>query len=230
MKNSEQLNELAKALAIAQGQIQNPEKDKKNPFLKNKYASLDSFLSACKKPLSENGLSIVQFPGIKDGKVFIETILLHASGQWLSEILDYHVIEEKGRSSLQSLGATITYLRRYSLSSVLGMAAEEDTDGETGDKKDTDNKKAQSPTNGNGRNQTHAKPPAVKMPSQEQISELYGLGKQLKFTSKEETFKAISVAVGVEINNIKDITLEIYEKARDSFHKSLSKEAGVANV
>ena len=60
MNQSEQINELATALANAQGIIATASKDKKNPFFKSKYADLASVWGACREPLSAHGLSVVQ--------------------------------------------------------------------------------------------------------------------------------------------------------------------------
>jgi hypothetical protein len=59
----------------------------------------------------------------------IESILMHESGEFVSERILIPLTEEKGKSKVQSAGSTLTYLRRYSWASILGMYSDEDSDG-----------------------------------------------------------------------------------------------------
>lgn len=127
--HSESINELAAALAKAQGAMQPAKMDAVNPFLKNRYADLGAVIQASRKPLAENGLSISQLPSVGDGKVSVTTILMHSSGQWIESEITLPIDNSKGLSLAQSMGVVITYLRRYSLASVLGIYADDDTDG-----------------------------------------------------------------------------------------------------
>ena len=119
MDKSEQINELATALAKAQGAITPAIKDSNNPFFKSQYADLASVWDACRKPLSENGLSVVQ---TIDGNDKLETTLLHSSGQFISSTLS---IVAKDQTS-QSIGSAITYARRYALSAIIGICPDDD--------------------------------------------------------------------------------------------------------
>lgn len=125
MNKSETIAELAAALAKAQGGTAAAAKDKANPFFKSKYADLASVWEACREPLSKNGLSVVQLPSFADGVVTVETCLLHASGQWISTSLSAPVKE----NTAQAVGSATTYLRRYSLASMAGVAPDDDDDG-----------------------------------------------------------------------------------------------------
>ena len=130
MNKSDAINELAAALAKAQGAMSPAKMDAVNPFLRNKYADLASVISAIRTPLAANGLSVSQHPSISDdGAVTVTTLLAHASGQWLESSITLPLDGSKGLSTAQSMGAIVTYLRRYSLSAILGIAADEDTDG-----------------------------------------------------------------------------------------------------
>lgn len=142
MKTSEQINEIASALAKAQGLFENAKKDSANPFYKSKYSSLAEVTDTIKKPLSENGLSYIQFPfngdRIKQTKIIdtrqntstetnvhevgVSTRLMHSSGQWIEGSVTAFPKDD----TPQAVGSTITYLRRYSLTSVLGIATEDD--------------------------------------------------------------------------------------------------------
>lgn len=127
MQKSEQINELATALAKAQASVKAALKDHSNPFFKSKYADLSSVWEACRKALSENGLSVSQLPSTGEGQaVGLETMLLHSSGQWLSEKMTAPV----AKWDAQGIGSAITYLRRYALAAMVGVVADEDDDGE----------------------------------------------------------------------------------------------------
>jgi len=134
MNRSETINELAQALSAAQGEFGPARMDKINPFLRNTYADLGSVIAAAKSACAKYGLAVSQ-PASTDGhEVTITTLLMHQSGQWLSDSMSLTLGEEKGRSIAQAAGSIITYLRRYSLSAMLGIYADEDTDG-NGDNK-----------------------------------------------------------------------------------------------
>lgn len=127
MQTSEQINELAAALAKAQAEMEGATKASANPFFKSKYADLASVWDACRGPLTNHGLSIVQSPSfatISDGVVVVtvETRLLHASGQWMAGELSAATKD----ATPQSVGSAITYLRRYALQSFAGVAPEDD--------------------------------------------------------------------------------------------------------
>jgi hypothetical protein len=119
MKTSEQISELAAALAKAQGMMDNAVMNRINPHFKSKYADLAAIFDAARKPLSANGLAIVQTIG--DG--VLHTRLLHTSGQWIAS---EHPLPMSGRP--QEIGSALTYARRYSLSALIGIAADEDDD------------------------------------------------------------------------------------------------------
>lgn len=130
MKKSETINKLAAALVKAQAEILPVEFDSKNPFFKSKYASLGAVIAMSRPILAKHGLCIVQPPASDGaGRVGIENIILHESGEWMSGELLLMPQEEKGRSTSQTIGAAITYFRRYCWSSCLGIYADEDTDG-----------------------------------------------------------------------------------------------------
>ena len=119
---SEQINELAAALAKAQGAMEAAAKGNINPHFKSRYADLASVWEACREPLSKNGLAILQ-PVCADGaSVTVTTILAHSSGQWISEALTMTAQQ----NTPQGVGSAITYGRRYGLSSMVGIAPDDD--------------------------------------------------------------------------------------------------------
>jgi len=123
MNKSEQINELAAALAKAQGQMEGAKKDSDNPFFKSKYADLASVVDAIRGPFAEHGLAYVQAPAPAEGNwVHVETILMHTSGQWISSTVEVPVTKEDA----QGYGSALTYARRYGLQAIAGVAAEDD--------------------------------------------------------------------------------------------------------
>jgi hypothetical protein len=121
---SAEIKDLAPALAKAQGEMGELKKESKNPFFKSNYADISSCWEACRKPLSSNGLSIVQFPSANGTTVSVTTMLLHTSGQWLRSNLTLNLVGTK--TDAQAVGSAITYARRYSLMAMVGLAPEDD--------------------------------------------------------------------------------------------------------
>jgi hypothetical protein len=120
--NSPEIAALAGALAKAQGIITGALKDSANPFFKSKYADLAACWDACRKPLSENGLAVIQTPELDDEFVTIVTLLAHESGQWIRSRLP---MKPKDFSP-QAVGSTMTYARRYALAAMVGLAQVDD--------------------------------------------------------------------------------------------------------
>jgi hypothetical protein len=122
MQHSEQINELAAALAKAQGTMTGALKDSSNPFFKSRYADLESVWTACRKALTENGLSVVQSASATEGGVAVTTMLLHSSGQWMRDTLPLNPKD----LSPQGIGSAITYGRRYALAAMAGVYQTDD--------------------------------------------------------------------------------------------------------
>ncbi len=127
MEQSTTITELAKALSKMQGELKSVPKDSSNSFYKMRYASLDAIWEVCRKPLTDNGLSIIQTPLEVEGKTYLETMILHSSGEWILAKLAINALKQEP----QSIGSAITYARRYTLSAMLGISAEDDDDAET---------------------------------------------------------------------------------------------------
>jgi hypothetical protein len=127
MNQSENINELATALAKAQGEMQVAIKDCINPFFKSKYADLGAVWDVARPVLSKNGLCIMQTTEIVSDKIVMVTVLAHTSGQWIKSYLPLN----PAKNDSQGVGAAITYLRRYSLSALVGVVCDDDDDGET---------------------------------------------------------------------------------------------------
>lgn len=123
MKQSESIKELATALSKAQAEIEGAKKDSTNPFFKSSYADLTSVIDAIKEPLAKHGLSISQMTDFDDdGREFVETQIMHSSGEWLRGRL---LLKAKDDSP-QAQGSSLSYSRRYSLQAALCVSALDD--------------------------------------------------------------------------------------------------------
>lgn len=129
MNTSSEISELAAALAKAQAQFKAVKTDsnarittKAGAVYEYSYASLAAVLDAIRDALAANGLSVVQSPETANGAVTVTTYILHSSGEWLSGQLSYPYAD----ADIKALGAIISYLRRYSLVAMLGLAWEDD--------------------------------------------------------------------------------------------------------
>jgi len=131
---SDQVSELFTALSKAQGEMLPALKDSANPYFKSKYADLSSIWEVCRPVLANNGLSIIQTTipcqevlvgdKVKYSSILVTT-LAHASGQYIKSYTP--IICQK--EDIQSYGAALTYIRRYSLAAIMGVSQEDD-DGE----------------------------------------------------------------------------------------------------
>jgi|SRR5688572_3093230 len=126
MNKSDSLSKLAPAFLKAQKQVDHATKNAQNPHLKNKYADLAEVIDTVIPVFNEAGISIIQFPGFCDGRATLTTVALHESGEFLEGTAETPI----GKQDPQTLGGGITYLARYSLARVSGIAQEDD-DGET---------------------------------------------------------------------------------------------------
>jgi hypothetical protein len=184
MNKSENIGQLAESLSILQGEIVDPVKNRNSHNCR--YADLTQVLNTIRPLMSKNGLSIVQFPGNNEGKITIETILMHKSGEWISNVYGMIPIEQKGANSAQSDGILITYIRRYAIISLLGISAQDDTDGNiTSNRKLTGNE----------------------------------IDNFLKLCNNNKS-KIERILKCVEVENLKELTLEQYNKAIEIIKKT----------
>ena len=124
MENTAQ-QQYAQALVAAIGELSNVPKTASNPYFKSKYAPLDAIVEATRPVLAKHGLAIQQQPLFMEGTAGVETTILHKSGHSTTTTL---LLPLKDQSP-QGVGSAITYARRYALASVLGLATEDDDDG-----------------------------------------------------------------------------------------------------
>jgi hypothetical protein len=125
VRMSPTIGKLAAALAKAQRAVDAASKDKKNPHFNSRYADLASVWEACREQLTSNGLAVIQFPGADGTTCIVTTVVTHESGEWMSS--ESRAVTKDGTP--QAMGSAITYLRRYALAAVAGVAPDDD-DGE----------------------------------------------------------------------------------------------------
>lgn len=126
MPQSAEIKDLATALAKAQEKLKPATKDGENPHFKSQYATLQSVWNAARAALTPNGLSVCQTFSETDGSsMAITTTLMHTSGQWISGTLTIRPT----KADPQGIGSAVSYGRRYSLASIVGIVADEDDDG-----------------------------------------------------------------------------------------------------
>ena len=183
--NSSEINELAAALVLAQAEFGAVPKGSTNPFFKSKYAALPEVVQHASPVLSKHGLAISQHICTNDnGDDLLLTYLLHRSGQFIAYSMKLHLVKDDP----QAQGSAVTYARRYSYMSVLGLVADEDDDG-------------------NRATQAHArviKKPTELTPGQDKLKA--ALGKKFKEANDRKTW--VESVVFHDIKGINELTEE----------------------
>lgn len=110
------------ALAKAQAEVENATKGSINPHFKSRYADLAEVLNTVRPVFSHYGLSILQSTSFDGTLVRVTTTVAHAEGGWASSCASC----VPARVDAQGIGAATTYLRRYSLAAMAGIAQEDD--------------------------------------------------------------------------------------------------------
>ena len=205
MIKSDQINELAAALAKAQGEFPAIPKNKIVDFLPRdkprvhyKYADLADIISATTPALSKYGLAVFQDLLYIDKELILETTIMHSSGQFKTGTYPVIMCDKP-----QEQGAQITYSRRYSLSGALGIQSDEDTDGGAPNDLPPD-ERSKPKTSGNVPKTTppQAQPIAAKVATQVQAS---GVDQNAVLVKPE------SILTGVVAPAAKDITKKLEE-------------------
>ena len=126
--SSPEIAELAKAMVKVQQALNPACKDAENPFVKNRYASLNSVIEACRDALTAQAIWVAQYPVAADvGHLGLVTKLVHGdSGQWQSSLM----VMPLPKNDPQGYGSALTYARRYGLATLVGMVTETDDDAE----------------------------------------------------------------------------------------------------
>ena len=122
MRTSENIDQLATALAAAQSEMKNAKLNKVNPHFKSKYADLAEIRDTVTPALSKHGIAVVNGTDATEGGLHVVTRLIHKSGQWIES--RFPIAYDKP----QTMGSAITYGKRYNLAAVANIAADEDDD------------------------------------------------------------------------------------------------------
>lgn len=211
MNKSNTIKQLAEALAKAQAEMPVVKMNATNPFLKNNFADLGAVIDASRPTLAKYGMSLSQFPTSDGDKIGITNVLMHSSGEWLEDTVYLSLADEKGKSAAQAAGSVITYLRRYSWAAMLGLYADEDTDGHTPAKREAKPQRpAAEQSNGNGKTE-HAVSDIRKQHNElwKQATSMNLLNKEtvslwsIKASDNEETVQGkvalITAAIGAKV-------------------------------
>lgn len=126
MQTSEQINEIAGAMALVQGEMRAALKDAVNPAFKSRYADLTAVWEAIRPSISKHGIAVFQEPVTVERGVAVTTLLAHKSGQWVKfEPLTVPM----GKQDAHGVGSATTYAKRFALCAAIGVVADDDDDG-----------------------------------------------------------------------------------------------------
>ncbi len=226
---SESIGNLAKALCAAQGEITFALKDSTADMGmkggKRKYADLQSVLDAIKPALAKNELAYTQQTMPNDNGISLRTTLMHSSGEWVSGIISLPIDRMGG---IQGMGSALTYARRYALSALVGVAPDEDDDGQAAQDA-WKAKQAQKPAQRQNAPQKPAQkqemPDELKAKAKEVWSALDAAG----FQSAEDRLHEISRILGKPVQGSKELTVDDCDTVLYCLKNPLPSEAESAN-
>lgn len=216
---SKEFGKIAEALAKAQGAIENPKRDrevtvstKTGGSYKFSYATLGAVQDAIRKPLSENGISYTHTLIERGARYRLVTRLMHSSGQWIESETPLFVTEQ----SNQAFGSALTYMKRYALCAMVGVAADEDDDGNAADGNSAEKRDRQPPARPTGNGQTNGHRKAAP-----------------KAEPGEIEMKALAKAIQDEIDtadNLKELNLTMAQRGEDYASSEPKKESDLARI
>ena len=126
MEQSENINELLAALVEVQSEI--PTMPKDSQAYGYKYADLDTITTAIKPILYKHGVAYLQSVGVGESGLTLTTRVFNKAGQWIQDTALLPVIANQKNNAAQTLGMSITYMKRYALCAMFGITSDEDTD------------------------------------------------------------------------------------------------------
>lgn len=199
MNKSEDISALSKALIKTQSEMPEIKKDKENPYYKSKYADLSTIVKISTPVLSNNGLSISQFPVSSEMGAGVRTMLLHETGQYIEDVFLLRPSDNKA----QTIASCVTYARRYSWQSVLGIVADDDDDGNAASGK-LEEKKG------------YSKPTVDKKPKME-LTQLISKNKMDEHDVIRKLVACKKAALNTE--TIWDLDMEVVQEIIDNFNE-----------
>lgn len=196
---SNEIGELAKALAAAQGEMDAAKKDGQGNY--GKYTTISSILEVVKEALSKNGLAVVQAPmPCESGNICLRTTLMHSSGQWIASQLTM----KADNSSPQKIGSVMTYARRYALAAILGVGQEDDDAQSAQDEYERQVRKAQKERVQQARQQAAENNPDA--PTPEMFRALMATLTERGCKERKEYLAELSDFFGKEVKSSKELT------------------------
>lgn len=194
MRTSEQINEIAKAMSVAQGEMNPASKNSSNPHFKSKYADLASIWDVIRSPLRKSEICVWQDVISTEVGISVTTRLTHSSGQWV----EFGPLEiPLFKRDAQGVGSAISYGKRYAIGAALGVVSDEDDDGNAAC--------AQSK-------------PKVQVITTQQAKELDDLFEVVP-DYKEVVLKSLKSR---NINSFKELTVELYERVQKGLFNKLN--------
>ena len=116
------MKSIAAALSKAQAEMGKALKQSENPHFRSKYADLGAVMDACLPALNKHGIAVIQPTIDDDSGRYVETVLIHDSGEELRCRVPLIV----SKNDMQGYGSAVTYARRYGLMCMAGIAPEDD--------------------------------------------------------------------------------------------------------
>lgn len=130
---SEEIDQVAEALSNAQREVNDPErrstvsvKTRKGGTYSFKYATFNQGLDIFRKVFAKHGLSFMQGSAVVEGNVYVDTFIMHSSGQYLATLWPVAGYDD---SDPQASGSAFTYAKRYALFAAMGINGDDDDDG-----------------------------------------------------------------------------------------------------
>lgn len=209
ISHSTEIKDIVAALAKAQGVMKPAIFNRVNPHFKSRYADFSSCMDACRQPLSDNGIAVIQYCETIEGKLSLITMLAHISGQWMKS--EFPLISAKMDS--QGIGSAMTYAKRYSLCGMVGIVADEDGD-DDGEASIGRGKQSESPKP----NSKVMNAPMQKI-SAHQVEILKGMKAKLDKECWEKLAKWMEGTY--KISSIEDLPSEAFSKVFGAFENAL---------
>ena len=130
MTQSENITELMASLAEVQFEL--PTLPKSSQAYGYKYTDLDTIVKTIKPILHKHNVGYTQSVGATtDGRPTLTTRVFNNKGQYIEDTTVLPVISGTKNNNAQTLGMSITYMRRYALCAMLGITSDEDVDANT---------------------------------------------------------------------------------------------------
>ena len=172
-------DKIAEALAKAQSNFKEIKKNKQGQIgnVTYKYAQLSDVIEATKKALNDNGLTVIQVIKEVENKTYLQTLLLHVSGQKIESL---YGLPDPRSMDPKAFGKNLTYARRYSYCAIIGAESEEDTDGSGGEPPKNRNQNSERGPSASGKSNANPRSRNTVAPGDFKLTEGPNKGRSLK--------------------------------------------------